>query len=162
MGVSTLGHLGFVQDFVFLGQINSCILLWRGASAGYKNFGWTESNGSTTLVEFVARVVRQLLDCPFVFIDIVAEAHLRVDIVSEQVDVCLVFGTPIERRELEQGLLDRAIVIDVNGILEHVVYEVGVRLDEVVKCRQDLQILPLLLMEQVEPDFILVQFHLVH
>ena len=47
-----------------------------------------------------------------------------------------------------------------NGIFEHVVHEVWVWFDEVIKSRQDLQVFPLLLVEQVEPHFVLVKLHL--
>jgi hypothetical protein len=48
-----------------------------------------------------------------------------------------------------------------NGIFEHIVDEVRVGLDEVVKSREDLEVLSLLFVEQVESDLILIELHLV-
>ena len=44
-------------------------------------------------------------------------------------------------------------------ILEHVVDEVRIGLDEVVELAQYFQVLSLLLVEQIEADLILVEFH---
>ena len=46
-----------------------------------------------------------------------------------------------------------------DGILEHVVDEVRRRLYEVIDCLKHLQILPLLLVEEVELVLILIEFH---
>ena len=46
-----------------------------------------------------------------------------------------------------------------NGILEHVVHKVRRRLDEVIDSLEHLQVLPLLLVEQVELVLILVELH---
>jgi hypothetical protein len=62
----------------------------------------------------------------------------------------------VKGRELEEGLLDGAIVVDMDGVLEHVVDEVGVGFDEVVKGLEDLEVLSLLLVEKVEPYLVLV------
>ena len=106
-------------------------------------------------------VIRKLFDSPLVLIDIVAKTDLGVDVVSEQVNVCLVLWASVERWELEQGLFDGSVVIDMNSILEHVVDEIRIWLDEVIKCAQNLEILSLLLMEQIEAYFILVKLHFV-
>ena len=48
-----------------------------------------------------------------------------------------------------------------NGVFEHVVYEIRTWSDEVIEGLQDLQVLSLLFMEDVEPVLILVKLHLV-
>ena len=55
--------------------------------------------------------------------------------------------------ELEEGLLDAAVVIHVNRILEHEVDEVGVGLDELIQLLQVLDLSTLLLVEDVEVVF---------
>jgi len=161
VGVSALGHLGLVEDFVFHGEEDACVLLRGRASARDQNFGGAEGNGCRALVELMGGVVGQLLEAPLVLIDIVAETDLGVDVVTEKVNVCLVLVALVETGELEQGLLDRAVVVDVDGVLEHVVDEVRVGPDEVVESLQHLQVLSLLLVEQVEADLILVKLHFV-
>lgn len=76
MCISTFIHLGLVEDLVLLGQINAGIFFGRRTSASYENFGRAQSDGCRALVEFVTGVVRELFDCPFVFIYIVAETDL--------------------------------------------------------------------------------------
>jgi hypothetical protein len=68
----------------------------------------------------------------------------------------LVLGTSIQRWELEQSLLDGSIVVDVNGVFEHVIDEIRVRLYEIIEGRQNLQVLSLLFVEQVESDLVLI------
>ena len=48
-----------------------------------------------------------------------------------------------------------------DSVLEHIIHEVRIWLDEVIQGRQNLQVLSLLFMEEVESDFVLVEFHLV-
>ena len=48
-----------------------------------------------------------------------------------------------------------------NGIFEHIIDEVRVGLYEIVKSREDLEVLSLLFVEQVKSDLILVELHLV-
>ena len=92
-------------------------------------------------------VIRKLFDCPLVLIHVVAETDLGVNVVSKQVDVSLVLWASVERWELEQGLFDGSIVINMNCVLKHVVNKVWVWLDEVVKGAQNFQIFSLLLIE---------------
>ncbi len=61
--------------------------------------------------------------------------------------------------EFEERLLDTAIVIHMDGVFEHEVYEVGVRLDEVVQILQILQLASLLLVKDVKVVLRGVQFH---
>ena len=161
MCVSALVHLGLVQDLVLLGQINAGILFRRRTSTSDQDFSWAQSDGSGALVEFMTSVIRELFNCPLVLIHVVAETDLRVDIVSKQVDVSLVLWASVERWELEQGLLDGSIVINMNSVLEHVVNKVWVWLDEVVKGAQNFQIFSLLLIEKVEANLILIELHFV-
>jgi len=44
----------------------------------------------------MAGVIWELLDCPFIFIDIIAEADLGIDIIAKQINIALIFRTPIE------------------------------------------------------------------
>ena len=76
MGISTLVHLGFIQDLVFLSHVDSCIFLGWGASAGDEDLHGAEGDGGGTLVELVACVISQLLDGPLVFVYIIAETYL--------------------------------------------------------------------------------------
>ena len=48
-----------------------------------------------------------------------------------------------------------------DGVFEHVVYEIRTWSDEVIEGLQDLQVLSLLFMKDVEPVLILVKLHLV-
>ena len=48
-----------------------------------------------------------------------------------------------------------------NCVLKHIVYEVRIRFDEVIKCLQDLEVLAFFLMVDVETVLVLVQFHLI-
>jgi hypothetical protein len=74
----------------------------------------------------------------------------------------MLLGWPtVERRKLKQRLLNRAVVINMNGILEHVVYKVRIGFDKVIKSRQDLEVLSLFLVKEVEANFVLIQLHLV-
>ena len=95
----------------------------------------------------MACVIWQLLDRPLILINIVAQAYLRVDIVTEQVNISLVFGTSVKRWKFEKCLLNGPIIINMNRVLEHVVNEVGVWFNELVECLQDLEILLLFLVE---------------
>ena len=81
----------------------------------------------------MACVVWQLFDCPFVLVDVVAEAHLGIDIVTEQVNICLVLLALVQGWELKKRFLDGSIVVNMDGVLEHVVDKVRVGLDEVVQ-----------------------------
>lgn len=81
----------------------------------------------------MVRVVGQLLDRPFILVNIVAETDFGIDVITEKVNVCLVLGSPIQRWELEKCLFDGAVVVDMNGIFEHVVHEVGIGLDKIVE-----------------------------
>ena len=49
-----------------------------------------------------------------------------------------------------------------DGILEHVVYEVWTWSDKIVKSLQNFQIFTLLFVEDVEPILILIKFHLIN
>ena len=109
----------------------------------------------------MACIIRELLDGPLILVHVVAKTDLRVDVVSEQVDVGLVLGASVERWELEQSLLDRSVVINMDCVLKHVVDEIRIWFDEVIKGAQNLQIFSLLLMEKVEAHLVLVQLHLV-
>jgi len=109
----------------------------------------------------VAQVIRQLLESPLVLIDVVAQANLGVDIVSKEVDVSLALRASVETWELEERLLDTSVVVDVNSIFEHVVNEVGRRLDEVIEGRKHLHVLSLLLVEDIEFVLVLVELHAV-
>ena len=111
------------------------------------------------LVELVTQVVGQLFEGPLVLVDVIAERDFTVDVIAKQVDVCLALGSSVERRELEERLLDRSVVVHVDGVLEHVVDKVRTGLDEVINGRQHLQILSLLLVEQIELVFVLVELH---
>lgn len=106
-------------------------------------------------------VVWELLDCPLVLIYVVAETDLRVDVVSEQINVSLVLWASVERWELEQGFLDGSVVINMNCILEHIVHKVRVWFDKVIKGAQNFQIFSLFLVEKVETNFILIELHFV-
>lgn len=109
----------------------------------------------------MAQVIRQLLESPLVLIDVVAQANLGVDIVSKEVDVSLALRASVETWELEERLLDTSVVVDVNSIFEHVVNEVGRRLDEVIEGRKHLHVLSLLLVEDIEFVLVLVELHAV-
>jgi len=109
----------------------------------------------------VTRVVRQLLEGPLVLVHVVAQADFRIYVISEQVNVCLTLRTTIQGWEFKKGFLDRAVVVDVDRVLEHVVHEVGAGLDEVVQGGEYFEVLPLLFMENVEAVLVLVQLHLV-
>ena len=52
--------------------------------------------------------------------------------------------------EFEESLFDTAIVINMDGVLEHEVYEVRVGLDEVVQILQILQLASLFLVKDVK------------
>lgn len=95
---------------------------------------------------------------PLVLVDIVAEGDLRVDIVTKQVDLSLV-GIAIHGWELEEGLLDATVVVDMDRVFEHEVAEVLVRLHEVVQHLQILQIAPLTIVEDVKAVLVRVQLH---
>ena len=92
-------------------------------------------------------VVWQLFNGPFIFIHVVAEANFRIYVVTEQVDVGRVSGAAIEWWELEQSFFNGAIVINMNGIFEHVVNEIWIWFDELGKSMQNFQILSLVLVE---------------
>ena len=49
-----------------------------------------------------------------------------------------------------------------DGVLEHVVDEVGIWFDEVVQHLQLFDLLPFVVIEQIEVDLITVQFHVLH
>ena len=78
-------------------------------------------------------IVGQLLDGPLVLVDVVAQTHFRVDIVTEEVNVRLIFWSSVKRRELKECLFDGAIVVHVDGVLEHVVHKVRAWFDEIVE-----------------------------
>lgn len=65
----------------------------------------------------------------------------------------------VERGEFEERLLDRAVVVDVDSVLEHEVHEVRVGLDELVQSLQVLQLLALLFVEDIEVVLVRVQLH---
>ena len=81
----------------------------------------------------MVRVVRQLLDRPFILVHIVAETDLRIDIITKKVNIGLILGSSVQRWELEKCLLDRSVIVDVNGVFEHIVHEVGIWFDEIVE-----------------------------
>ena len=62
-------------------------------------------------------------------------------------------------REFEERFFDRAVVVDMDRVLEHVVDEVGCRLDKVAQLFKLYHILALLLVEDVELVFVLEQIH---
>ena len=162
MCVPTFRHLRFVQNFVLLSQINSGVLFrWR-PTASDQNLCRTQCYRGRALVEFVARCIGQLLERPLIFIDIVAETDFRVDVVAEEVNICLTLRSFVQRRILKQSFLNGAKIVNMNGILEHVIDKVRTRPDKIVQSLQNLEILPLLLMENIEPVLILVQLHLIN
>lgn len=61
--------------------------------------------------------------------------------------------------EFKQGLLNGAIIVDVDGILEHVIHKIGIWLYEVVQDLEYLQILLLSLKECAEGHIICVEIH---
>jgi hypothetical protein len=61
--------------------------------------------------------------------------------------------------KLEQGLLDGAIVINMNRVFEHVVYEVRVWLHKVIQDLQYLQVLLLAFKKGAECHVITVEFN---
>ena len=65
------------------------------------------------------------------------------------------------RWKLEQCLFDAAVVVHVDGILEHVIHEVGIRFYKVIKHIEYLQVFLLLFEESVEGHVIRVDVHLV-
>ena len=79
------------------------------------------------------RVVRKFLDRPFILVYIVAETNLRIDVITEKVNVSLILGSSVQRWELEKCLLDGSVIVNMNGIFEHVVHKVRIWLDEVVE-----------------------------
>jgi hypothetical protein len=81
----------------------------------------------------VACVIGKLLDGPLILVHIVAKTNFGIDIISKQIDVRLTPGASVERWEFEKSFLNRPIIIDVDCILEHVVYEIWVGLDEVIQ-----------------------------
>ena len=83
MRISALIHRCLIQDFILLGHVNASILLRRGPTASDQYFRGTQSNRSGTLIKLVVGVVWQLFKCPLVFVYVVAEAHFRVDVVTE-------------------------------------------------------------------------------
>ena len=109
----------------------------------------------------MVRVVRQLLDRPFILVHIVAETDFGIDVITEKINIGLILGSSIQGWEFEKCLFDGSVIVDVNGIFEHVVHEVWIWLDEIVQGRKNLKILPLLLMEEVKSDLVLVELHLV-
>ena len=161
MCISALCHLGLIQNLIFQCQINSCILFRRRSSTCNKNLIRAECNRCRALKEFVASVIRKLLDGPLILVDIITETDFRINIITEQIDVSLISRTSIKRREFEESFLDRSIIINMNGILEHVVHKVWIGLYKFIQSWKDLQILSLLLMEEIESDFILIKLHLV-
>lgn len=106
-------------------------------------------------------VVRKFFNSPFIFIYIIAQAYLRVNVITKQINICLILWTSIQRWELKKSFFNWPVVIYMNGIFEHVINEVRVWLNEFVQGLQDLQVFSLLLVEQVKSYFILIQFHLV-
>ena len=104
-------------------------------------------------------VVRKLLNRPFVFINIIAETYLRVYIISEQVYLGLIMGDLGQGRELEQSFLDTAIVVHMNGVLEHVVYKIGVGLNEVIEHLQYFDVFLLFFIKGIESHVIAVYFN---
>ena len=69
---------------------------------------------------------------------------------------------PRHRRELEQSLLDAAIIIDMDRVLEHEVDEVGSGFDELVQLLQVLELASLFLIKDIKVVFRGVQLHILH
>lgn len=63
-----------------------------------------------------------------------------------------------QRWELKQSLFDRAIIIDMYGVFEHVIYEVGVGFYKVIENLQHLEVLLLPLKECAKSHIIGVEF----
>lgn len=101
MSISALIHLSLIQNLVLLGQVNPSILLWWWSSTSNQDLSWAKSDRCRALIEFMACIIRKLLDCPFVFVHIVAQADLWIDIISEKVNVSLILRSSVQTWELE-------------------------------------------------------------
>ena len=94
MRISTLSHWALVSDFVLNGAIDSSVFFGWAAASGYQDLVWAERDGRGALVELGSAAVRQLFYRPFIFIDVIAKADLRVHIVSEKINPRrLILGT---------------------------------------------------------------------
>lgn len=101
MGISTFVHLSFVQDFIFLSQVNSRVFFRRRASPSNKNLSWTKGNWCRALIKFMTSVIRKFFNGPFIFIHIVAKTDFGIDIISKQIYVSLISRTSIQRWKFE-------------------------------------------------------------
>lgn len=147
MSISTFCHLSFIDDFIILRSINPSIFLWRRASTGNQNFGWTKCNGSRTLKELMWCIIGKLFNCPFIFVDIITKTDLRINIITKQIDIGLILWSTVEWRELEKSFFNWTIIVYMNGILEHVVNEIWIRLNKIIKSWQNFKVLSLFFME---------------
>ena len=94
MRVSTLIHRALVCDLVLNGAIDASVFLGRTAASSYQDLVRAERDRCGALVELGSAAVRQLFDRPFVFIDVIAEANLRVHVVPEKINSRrLILGT---------------------------------------------------------------------
>jgi len=85
VGVPTLIHRALACDLILQSQVEPGVLLGRRPTSCDQDLVWRESDGCGALVELACAAVSQFLDRPLVFVHVVAQADLRIDIVSEQV-----------------------------------------------------------------------------
>ena len=83
MCISTLGHLGLHDDLVVNSQVDTSVFFRRTTATCDQDVRRIQRDRGGALIEFVARAVSKLLKSPLIFIDIVAKADLRVDIVAK-------------------------------------------------------------------------------
>ena len=73
MRISTLIHGCLVSDFILLSAVKPGVLFGRRSSTCDQNVRRSEGDGGGALVEFRCATVTQLLDEPFILVDIIAK-----------------------------------------------------------------------------------------
>lgn len=105
MGITRLVHWLLVNHFVFLQQVDARVLLRGAATTCDEDLLSREGDRGRALVEFTDVGVGELLKSPLIFINVVAKADFRVDIVTEEQYLCLSLLL-VQRGELKQGLFN--------------------------------------------------------
>ena len=105
MRVPALVHWALARDLVLSSQIESSVFLWWTASTSNQNLIGRNSDGCGALIELASIAITQLLNLPFVFINIVAKADFRVDIITEQVNAWYLILRTLKLSDKTDGLV---------------------------------------------------------
>lgn len=80
-------------------------------------------------------IIRKFFNGPLILVNVVTQTNFGIDIVSKQINISLVLWTSVQRWELEKCFFYTTVVINVDGIFEHVVNEIRIWFDKIVKRR---------------------------